>query len=99
MKFMTTWKLYPETKMDAFAGFSQMTAADDAAVHGTEIKLIGRWHDVASGAGAAILECESGEALAAWIYNWSALLDATTVPVLDDAEVRAVVSAKLAAQE
>jgi hypothetical protein len=99
MKFMTSWKLHPDTKMDAFASFSQMTADDDAGDHGPEIKLIGRWHDVASGTGVAITECESGAALAAWIYNWGPMLDANTVPVLDDEEVRAVVSAKLAAQQ
>lgn len=96
LKFMVTWKLHPEAKMDAFAGFSQMTADDDAADHGSAIKLIGRWHDLAAGSGVAVCESESADALGAWIYNWGAALDASIVLVLDDAEARAVVSAKLA---
>ena len=31
MLVMVSWELYPETKMDAFAAFSQMSEEDDAA--------------------------------------------------------------------
>ena len=96
MKFLVTWKLYSDKKMDAFAAFSQMTADDDAADHGPAIKLIGRWHDLVSGTGVAVCEADDASAVSAWIYNWSPVLDGTVTPVLDDAEARAVVAAKLA---
>ena len=32
MLVMVSWELYPETKMDAFAAFSQMTPEDDACL-------------------------------------------------------------------
>ena len=95
MKFMLTWKLNSDAKMDAFAAFSQMTPEDDAADHGPDITMIGRWHDMTSGTGYCVLESESAEAISGWIYNWGAALDGKVTPVLDDAEVRAVVKAKI----
>ncbi|SVB93821.1 uncharacterized protein METZ01_LOCUS246675 [marine metagenome] len=96
MKFMLTWQLHAEAKMDALAAFSQMTPEDDAGDHGPDITMIGRWHDLPSGSGVCILESDSAEAVAGWAYNWGAALNAKVIPVLDDAEIRAVVSAKLA---
>ena len=96
MKLMLTWKLHADAKMDAFAAFSQMTPEDDAADHGPDITVIGRWHDMTSGCGYCVLETDSADAVSSWIYNWAPPLDAQVTPVLDDAEVRAVVSAKLA---
>jgi hypothetical protein len=51
---------------------------------------------MASGSGYCVLETDSADAVSSWIYNWAPTLDAQVTPVLDDAEVRAVVSAKLA---
>ena len=96
MKFMLTWQLHAEAKMDALAAFSQMTPEDDAGDHGPDITIIGRWHDLPSGSGVCILESDSAEAVGGWAYNWGAALNAKVIPVLDDAEIRAVVSAKLA---
>ena len=71
MLFMVKWELYPDKKMDAFAAFGQMTAEEDAADLGPDITLVGRWHDFASGGGAAIIECDSAEAVSSWVYNLS----------------------------
>ena len=40
MLVMVSWELYPETKMDAFAAFSQMTPEDDAVDLGLDVKMI-----------------------------------------------------------
>ena len=61
MKFMLTWKLNSDAKMDAFAAFSQMTPEDDAADHGPDITMIGRWHDMTSGTGYCV-QVEQGTA-------------------------------------
>jgi len=98
MKFMLTWQLHADAKMDALAAFSQMTAQEDAADHGPDITIIGRWHDLPSGSGICILESNSATAVAAWAYNWGAALQAKVTPVLDDAEIRAVVRGKLMKQ-
>tara|TARA_B100000902_G_C27029275_1_gene773597 strand:+ start:454 stop:747 length:294 start_codon:yes stop_codon:yes gene_type:complete len=96
MLLMVNWELYPEKKMDAFAAFSQMTAEDDAADVGPDITVIGRWHDLASGTGVAIIESDSAEAVSGWMYNWAEVISSTVTPVLDDETARAVVKAKLA---
>jgi len=90
MKFMLTWQVHPEKRHDVFKAFSQMTSGDDAKDTGSEIKLIGRWHDISRFRGVAICETADPRALAAWALNWNGVLDLETVPVLDDDEVRAV---------
>lgn len=90
MKFMLTWRLHREKRQDALKGFSQMTTADDKADMGDKIRLIGRWHDIAGGTGVAIFESDDPIAMANWALNWTPVLDATVVPVLDDEETRNV---------
>ncbi len=90
MKFMLTWRLHQEKRLEALKGFSAMTAADDAADMGDKIKLIGRWHDLAAGTGVAIFESDDAVAMSNWALNWIPVLDATVTPVLDDEETRAL---------
>ena len=92
---MVSWELYPETKMDAFTAFSQMTTEDDAADLGSDVAMIGRWHDLASGAATAIVESTSVEAVYSWVLNWAPMITATVTPVLDDEAAKSVVKAKL----
>lgn len=95
MKFMLSWRVHPEKRQEAFKAFSQMTSTDDANDRGSEIKLIGRWHDLSRFTGVAICEATDAQALAAWALNWNNVLDLETVPVLDDDEARAVGKKKL----
>ena len=88
MKFLLTWRLHTEKRIDAVKGFSQMTAADDKTDMGDNIRLIGRWHNVADGTGVAIFESNDAVAIANWALNWAPVLDSTVTPVLDDEEVR-----------
>lgn len=90
MKFMLTWRVHDSQRQNALAGFSQMTEADDAADIGSNIKLIGRWHDVAAFTGVAIYETDDPVAMAKWALNWNSIMDCTVTPVLDDAETRAI---------
>ena len=90
MKFMLTWQLHEGKIQEAYDAFSKMTPAQDAADRGKAIKLIGRWHDIASGRGVVICETDSAEALANWSLNWSDVLTTEAVPVVDDNEARAL---------
>lgn len=90
MKFMLLYKVHPEKRHDALKGFSQMTVDDDKADMGEQIKLIGRWHDVAHSKGVAIFECNNTEAIYNWALNWNTALDLEISPVLDDEETRAL---------
>lgn len=94
---MLTWKIHQEKRQDALAGFAQMTAQDDAADMGPNIRLIGRWHNMAEFKGVAIYESDDPIAMSNWALNWNSILDAVVTPVLDDEEARAVGQSRLAA--
>lgn len=95
MKFMVTWRIHDEHRENAFKTFSNMTEADDKADHGPNIKLIGRWHDLAQFTGVAIIESDDPAAIANWVLNWNSILDAEVTPVVDDDEGRAIGKARL----
>jgi hypothetical protein len=92
MKFMLTWRLYPDKKVETMTGFSKMSTADDESDHGPKVTLIGRWHNVAAGTGVAICESDNADAVYRWGLNWTPMLDLTVEPVLDDREARAVIA-------
>ena len=96
MKFMLTWRVHPEKRQAAFTAFSQMTPEDDLKDMGSNIKLIGRWHDLSDFSGVAICETDDPQALASWALNWNNVLDLRTVIVLDDQEAREVGRKKIA---
>jgi hypothetical protein len=88
MKFMMNWRVHEDKRQEALKGFSQMTAEDDLADLGENVKLIGRWHDLVDFTGVAIFETDDPTALFNWALNWNPILDATVTPVLDDEETR-----------
>lgn len=90
MKFLCTWKIHEDKRMDALQVFSQMTADDDRAELGDQVNMIGRWHNLANFTGAAIIESDNAAAVGAWALNWAPICNIDIVPVLDDAETRAV---------
>jgi hypothetical protein len=90
MKFMITWQLHQGKLHDTLAQFSKMTPAQDEALAGNRVKLIGRWHDLAKGRGVAIFESDSAAALFKYALNWNRFMDLEVTPVLDDAEARAI---------
>lgn len=94
MKFMITWKFHPGQLHDGLAQFSQMTAEHDAADMGSEIKLLGRWHDLARARGVAICESDSAAAVSNWALNWNSIMDVDVAVVLDDEETRALGKAR-----
>jgi hypothetical protein len=90
MKFMVTWQMHPGKLHDTLAKFSKMTPEQDAALGGKQVRLIGRWHDLARGRGVAIFECASAEALSRYALAWNGVMDVDVAVVLDDEEARAV---------
>ena len=97
MKFMLTWRIHEHARHDALNAFSQMTESDDNSDMGNNIRLIGRWHNVAEFTGVAIFESDDPIAVANWALNWNGILDAEVSPVLDDEETRALGRARAAA--
>jgi len=94
MKFLVTWRIHDDKRHEALKAFSAMTAADDQADFGDNLRVIGRWHDLVSFTGAAVCETDDAAAVHQWILNWNEIIDADVIPVLDDEEARAVGRAK-----
>jgi hypothetical protein len=94
MRFMGRWRIHEGKIQQAYEVFSKMTPEQDAADRGKAIKLIGRWHDMASGRGVLICETDSAEALEKWSLNWNGILNSEWVPVVDDNEARALYKAR-----
>jgi hypothetical protein len=57
----------------AWTAFAAMTTEDDATDAGPNIKLIGRWSDLAGGNGICIVECADPADVMAWGANWAGL--------------------------
>jgi hypothetical protein len=95
MKYWVTWRIHTDKRHEALKTFSQMTVDDDRKDLGPDVKLIGRWHDLASFEGLAIVETEKAEAIANWLLNWNHIIDTKVVPVLNDEECRVVGKQKL----
>ncbi|MGD8377476.1 MAG: DUF3303 family protein [Acidobacteriota bacterium] len=90
MKFLITWQVHEDQRHEVLRTFAGMSEADDRADMGGKVKLIGRWHDLATFSGVAIAECDDAAALFDWAMNWNAAMDIDVTPVLDDAEARAL---------
>jgi hypothetical protein len=90
MKFMVSWQMHEGKQHETMAIFSQMTPEQGDAMRGDEVKMIGRWHDVAGGCGVAIFETDSATALSAYALKWNSVMDIDVTPVLDDEETRAI---------
>ena len=87
---MITWQFHQGKLHDGLSLFLQMTPEQDRADRGSNIKLIGRWHDLVRGRGVAICESDSAEAISSWALKWNSLLDVDVAVVLDDSEARAL---------
>ena len=90
MKFMITWQFHPGKLQDGLAHFSQMTTEQEAPGMGSDIKLIGRWHDLARGRGVAVFESDNAQAVSHWALNWNEIMDVDIAMVHDDEETRAI---------
>ncbi|MDH3215151.1 MAG: DUF3303 domain-containing protein [Candidatus Krumholzibacteria bacterium] len=90
MKFMVTWQLHPEKLHETLGLFSNMSQKDDEAAMGDDVKLLGRWHDLARGCGVAIFETNNAEAFSKYALNWNGAMDLDVSMVLDDEEARAI---------
>ena len=90
MKFMITWQLHEGKLHDTLSLFSQMTPEQDAALHGEDVTIIGRWHDLMSGSGVAIVESDNASAMSAYALAWNRNMDIDVAIVVDDDEARAL---------
>jgi Protein of unknown function (DUF3303) len=98
--YLVSWNLDQSSRMTVSKAFSGMNTADDAAVEKKYgIHLIGRWHSISDGTGIAVVESSSVDAVNAWLLNWVPFMSIKVIPVLNDADVRKVISAYISDQD
>lgn len=87
MKFMLTFEWKPDTKTrsEAIARFGKTGGQAPAGA-----KLVGRWTRADFSGGYDLIESDDAQALAEFALMWSDLMQLTTVPVLEDAALAAV---------
>ena len=56
------------------------------------VAMLGRWHDAAGNRGFLVAETEDASALAAWLHQWTDLLEFEVSPVLADEQFADVVA-------
>ncbi|MGF1715276.1 DUF3303 domain-containing protein [Photobacterium chitinilyticum] len=88
MTFLITWQLHQGKLHPTLAHFSQLSEEQDQAMMGEHIKMIGRWHDLASGTGVAICESDSIEAISAYALKWNSDMDISVQAVVDDEQAK-----------
>ena len=75
---------------ETLALFSQMTQEEEESLMGGNMKLLGRWHDLVRGTGAAVFEVDSAEDLTSYTLNWNQFMDLDISVVVDDDTARAI---------
>ena len=84
MKYMITFTIRAENAKAAIQRFKETGGSPPAGV-----TLVGRWHEMGTGRGFALLESDDPVAVSKMLVGWSDLTDQTTVPVVDDAQIAA----------
>jgi hypothetical protein len=87
MKFMTSWSVPKENIPQAVARFLSGEAPPAAGV-----TVLGRWHNTDFSGGYTLMETDDPVAAYAEAAQWADLLDLSTVPVLEDADVAPVLA-------
>jgi hypothetical protein len=96
MKFVVNWSIDQENWLPILEKWSSMTAAERAD-GGPGVTIVGRWHDMASRTGVAILEATDAAAVTRYICQWNPVMDIICAPCLDDEESAAAGKAILEA--
>lgn len=96
MKFMVTWQLHPDKKLETLAAWAAIPAAKRADL-GKGVKFIGRWHNLAAGSGVLIVDTSDLAALNRYLGQWSPSMELQVAPVMEDRESGAVAKRIVAA--
>ena len=84
MKFMVHWSVDQENWVPVLQKWTSMTAKEQMDA-GKGVKILGRWHEMASRTGVAILEASNAAAVMTYLGQWNPHMDIDISPVVDDA--------------
>ncbi|KAI3595288.1 hypothetical protein D8I24_7909 [Cupriavidus necator H850] len=87
MKFMMTFHWAPDKEQRAEA-IDRFLRTGGLPPEG--IQLLGRWTSASLGSGFDLLETDDAAKLTEFAYQWSDLMELEIMPVLEDAELAAV---------
>ena len=96
MKFMVTWSIDQDKWIPVLEKWDSMTN-EQRADAGEGVKILGRWHELTSRTGVAIIEASDAAAIMSYLGQWNPHMDMDVSPVLDDAECTKAAKAILAA--
>lgn len=91
--YMIEYTFLEGCKSKGFDMFANMSEEYDTSDAGNNVPL-GRWHDLATGTGAAVCASTSEMDLQTWAWHWKDLCSCKITPVLTDAQFRRIVQSK-----
>jgi hypothetical protein len=89
MKFRCDWAIPHDTWLPVLKKFTSMSPQEQVNA-GEGVKILGRWHDVASRTGVVIFEADDPAAVQRYLGLWNPYMEIDLTPVLDDGEATAV---------
>lgn len=89
MKFLGTYSIQQDKWLPLLKRWSSMSPQERANA-GEGVKIVGRWHDMASRTGVIIVESNDLAAVQRYIGQWNPYLDTNLTPVVDDEESAAI---------
>lgn len=95
MKFLVTWSVDQSKWIPVLEKWASMTPEQQMDA-GPGVKILGRWHELTSRTGVAIVESSDAAAVHKYLNQWNPHMDMDVAPVLDDADCTAAVKAILA---
>ena len=90
MKFMVTWSIDQDKWIPILEKWNSMTP-EQLADAGEGVTLVGRWHELTSRTGVAIVEASDAIAVHRYLNQWNPHMDMDVAPVLDDDECTAAI--------
>jgi len=88
---VATWSIPLEKRSACYTCFANMTDEDHANDKGPGVKELCRYHNMANGTGASIMEATDAEAAVRYLWNWSEEMATVKVkPMIDDNELREI---------
>lgn len=88
MLFAISYQGRPETRNAAIERFLRTGGLPPAGV-----KMIGRWHNIASISGVAVAECDDAMLMPKWALDWSDLFQIEVHTVLTDEQAGPLLAA------
>jgi hypothetical protein len=86
---MATWSIPQDKWLPVLKKWVSMSPQERTNA-GEDVRIVGRWFDIAARTGVGIFESSDLAAVSRYIAQWNSYMEIDLVPVLDEEEVTAV---------